>query len=254
MEVKYVVLNSSFKEGSAAGSKFIRVVRNETVTNETMARIISDQCSVTEADILAVLQAYETNLKLQFSIGNSVQMFNLGTLKPCFKAKFDMNGNVVKNSVRMSKIQLIANSSFLEQSKSYRFKNMGEIKELGGTFEKRVEGLLRYFEKGNTDITSSCYSDINDCSRITANRDLKLLYDNEILSRKYFAQVPVYNLANQDILTSLRQMQDNGSFAAEDNAIRQIAKKSRRGELKTSSSQNIPSVIINEIPEYLAQE
>ena len=200
MAVEYVVVKNRFQKGTGVGGKYIKGVANYIVDDTEIARRISSQCSVTEADVRAVLQAYETNLKMMFSHGNSVRIFNLGTLKPCFKADFDKNGKVIKESLRMSKVQLIANRSFLNDAKGYEYRNRGETEDYCPDFEGRVKNMIDYFESGFEEITVRDYIYINDCSKSQACEDLNLLYGQEMLSRRSYGNTRVYWLnANNEL-------------------------------------------------------
>ena len=72
MAVNYVTVKTSFKKRDNTDSKFVKVINNDCIDKHKMARTISDQCSLTEADVVAVLQAYESNLKLAFADRKSV--------------------------------------------------------------------------------------------------------------------------------------------------------------------------------------
>ena len=198
MAVNYVILKNRFKKGTGVGAKYIKCISNYIVDTKDMARRISSQCTVTEADIQAVLQAYETNLKMMFAQGNSVRIFNLGTLKPCFKADFDKNGDVVKNSVRLSKVQLITNHTFLNDAKGYEYHCHGEAEDYCPDYEGRVKNMMDYFEQGFDEITAREYVYINDCSKTQACDDLRQLYEEGMLTRRCYGNMKVYRL-NQEI-------------------------------------------------------
>ena len=199
MAVNYVIKTNRFKTGAGVGAKYIKCVSNYIVDTKDMARRISSQCTLTEADIQAVLQAYETNLKMMFAQGNSVRIFNLGTLKPCFKADFDSKGNVVKDSVRLSKVQLITNHTFLNDAKGYEYRCHGEADDYCPDYEGRVQNMMEYFNRGFDEITAREYVYINDCSKTQACDDLRLLYQEGVLSRRSYGNTMVYRLNNDNM-------------------------------------------------------
>ena len=199
MAVNYVIKTNRFKTGAGAGAKYIKCVSNYIVDTKDMARRISSQCTLTEADIQAVLQAYETNLKMMFAQGNSVRIFNLGTLKPCFKADFDSKGNVVKDSVRLSKVQLITNHTFLNDAKGYEYRCHGEADDYCPDYEGRVQNMMEYFNRGFDEITAREYVYINDCSKTQACDDLRQLYKEGVLKRRSYGNTMVYRLNNDNM-------------------------------------------------------
>ena len=198
MAVDYIIINNRFRKGTGVGGRSVKTTANYIVDNAQMARRISTQCSVTEADIVAVLQAYETNLKMAFAEGNSVRMFNLGTLKPCFKAEFDNKGNIVKDSLRMSKVQLITAHTFINEAKGYEYRYHGEQEDYCPDFSGRVNNMLDYFAQGFTEITAREYVYINDCSKTQACDDLRMLFEEGVLSRRSYGNCKVYMLNNYD--------------------------------------------------------
>ena len=215
MAVNYVILKNRFKKGTGVGAKYIKCVSNYIVDTTDMARRISGQCTVTEADIQAVLQAYETNLKMMFAQGNSVRIFNLGTLKPCFKADFDSEGNVVKDSLRLSKVQLITNHSFMNDAKGYEYRCHGEQDDYCPDYDGRVKNMMDYFSQGFEEITAREYVYINDCSKTQACDDLRQLYAEEILIRKSYGNTMVYRLNENSEKNSGKDPVDGGLESVE---------------------------------------
>ena len=165
-----------FRSGNSQKDyKFVKIVKAETVDKYDIAERISNQCSVTVSDVVAVLQAYETNIMMSFAKGSSVEMFNLGTLKPSFKGDFDKNGKIIKTSLRLSKIRLITKHSFIDEAKGYTYKYCGEVDYNSIDFDQRVDNMISYLEQTKSYITAKEYSVQNKCTVMTANNDLKAL-------------------------------------------------------------------------------
>ena len=99
----------------------VQIVCPERVSNERVIARISEQCTLSEADIVAVFQAYETNLEMEFSRGNSVSLLNLGTITPCLTADFDAENRLLNDSLRFSKLKLTGNHSCFCRSKLYHY-------------------------------------------------------------------------------------------------------------------------------------
>ena len=165
----------------ASDSKYIKVINSTLIDKYKIAQTISDQCSITVSDVVAVMQAYETNLMMQFANGNSVEIFNLGTLKPCFKAEYDASGNVIKKSLRLSKVSLITSDKFVQNAKGYGYKFCGDVDYNQTTFEQRIDNCISYLKDQNTTITSHKYAIINQCSESTAKRDFSILAEQNLL-------------------------------------------------------------------------
>lgn len=194
MSVNYVTVKSSLKSDDATNSKYIKIIKSERINKYKVARMISDQCTLTEADVIAVLQAYETNLKMHFANGNSVELFNLGTLKPCFKADYDKDGNVIKSSLRLSKVRLITADIFIKEANRYHYKYCGNIDYGDNGFEKRAQILIDYLNNNKPYISTTEYTAIAGCSRATAKRDLELLYAGELIDRDKVGTGYVYRM------------------------------------------------------------
>ena len=186
MTVKYRIVKSPLKSESAKNSRFVQLVHPERVSNECMIARISEQCTLSEANIVAVFQAYETNLEMEFSRGNSVSLLNLGTITPCLTADFDAENRLLKDSLRFSKLKLTGNHSFLRRSKLYQYSCKESVDYSDGLFERRAARLERYFAQNKPEITSAVYVRLNGCTRSTANRDLaRLVREKKIVFREY---------------------------------------------------------------------
>ena len=211
MSVNYVAVKSPLKTEET--SKFIKVIKANCIDKYALAARISDQCSLTESDVVAVLQAYETNLKIEFSKGNNVEIFNLGTLKPCFKADFDNNGNVIKSSIRLSKLRLITKKKFINEAKGYQYKYCGEIDYNKNEIGDRAETLIKYLKEVKPYITCSEYALLNNCTTTTANRDLHLFKDSGLIYADKIGQTYIFHF-NKDYINI---NSDEFRFIAESN-------------------------------------
>ena len=194
MAVNYVSVKTSFKTNLEAGAKFVKVINSRCIDKYALAVRISDQCTLTEADVVAVLQAYETNMLKEFANGNSVEMFNLGTLKPCFKADFDASGKVIKSSLRLSKVRLITSNKFINEAKGYFYKYCGEVDYNKEDFEERVTRMMKFLEEKKSYITGREYAQINNCTHTTANKDLNILKQERVLSVEKIGTTYIYSI------------------------------------------------------------
>ncbi len=194
MAVNYLVMDSGLNSDRETNSKYLKVVNQEVCDADYMANIISDQCSVTGSDIEAVLTAFQSNLKVLFGRGSSVRLSSIGLLKPKFKAEFDNNGNLIKGSERLSKIELIMDKDLRRASRYYSFVNKGEVKIRANGFVRRSGNAIEYLKAGNDEIDSSAYMLMNNCSRTLANQDFNRMMSDGLLRRRRIGKTMVYSL------------------------------------------------------------
>lgn len=81
MSIKYRLYQETRKASKRKGWWYARAVAPDTVTLRDLSQRISEMCTVTEPDILAVLSALVTQMNLALRDGNKVRLDGLGTFK-----------------------------------------------------------------------------------------------------------------------------------------------------------------------------
>lgn len=88
MAVKYRLYQDNRKNSKKKGYWYARAVATDEIGVKEMAARISNTCTVTESDILAVISALVTEMSYQLKNGNKVRLNGLGL----FRVSFSSNG------------------------------------------------------------------------------------------------------------------------------------------------------------------
>ncbi|GAB6983446.1 HU family DNA-binding protein [Prevotella dentasini] len=83
MAIKYRMYQST-REGKFKNYWYARPVVDTTIGVRALAERISDRCTVTESDILAVISALVKELAYELKSGRRVKLDGLGAFKPSF--------------------------------------------------------------------------------------------------------------------------------------------------------------------------
>ena len=106
MAIKYKPLERVNPQNFAAPKKYYAaVVANGSVDFETLAEQISEQCTVTETDCLAVLNVLEQNIVRELGQGRIVRLGKLGNFQVSFSSEgFDTEAEVTATAITNSRI------------------------------------------------------------------------------------------------------------------------------------------------------
>uniref|UniRef100_UPI00404B9B25 HU family DNA-binding protein n=1 Tax=Flavobacterium sp. TaxID=239 RepID=UPI00404B9B25 len=97
--VKYRVLErKNPSEKKLPGKYYAKAVTHEVIGMEELSELIADQSTVSETDILAVLNSLERNIISQIKKGNLVRLGRLGSLQLSLKSMGSENADEVSSS------------------------------------------------------------------------------------------------------------------------------------------------------------
>ena len=89
------------QDTTAVKKYYAAVVANGSVDFETLAEMISEQCTVTETDCLAVLNVLEQNIVRELKQGRIVRLGKLGN----FQVSLSSEGYATENEVTASAVK-----------------------------------------------------------------------------------------------------------------------------------------------------
>tara|TARA_B110000046_G_scaffold175848_1_gene200877 strand:+ start:3205 stop:3681 length:477 start_codon:yes stop_codon:yes gene_type:complete len=127
MAIAYKVLARKNPQDRTAPEKFYAAVTpNGSVDFESLAEIISEQCTVTETDCIAVLTVLEQNIVRELKQGRIVRLGKLGNFQVGLSSDgFDTREEVTSGAVKKARIlfrpakrmrALLKNLSYLKAS------------------------------------------------------------------------------------------------------------------------------------------
>ena len=93
------------QDTTAVKKYYAAVVANGSVDFETLAEMISEQCSVTETDCLAVLNVLEQNIVRELKQGRIVRLGKLGNFQVSLSSEgYATEDEVTASAVKKSRI------------------------------------------------------------------------------------------------------------------------------------------------------
>ncbi|MDR1725610.1 MAG: HU family DNA-binding protein [Bacteroidales bacterium] len=109
MAIGYVKIQRKINVGGNPGIKFLaRVFRKNTVNLDTIAREISGATSLSYADVLASLKAFEIHVSRHVLNGEGVKLELLGSFNPAIKATAqDSLTDVTVDTIKRAKVRFV---------------------------------------------------------------------------------------------------------------------------------------------------
>lgn len=106
MSISYKVITRKNPQDFTATEKYYAAVTNNgSIDFESLAAIISNQCTVTETDCIAVLTVLEQNIIRELKEGRIVRLGKLGNFQVGLSSKgFDTPAEVSANAITKSRI------------------------------------------------------------------------------------------------------------------------------------------------------
>ena len=159
----------------------VSIVNSEVITTEELAKDINHACSVTQSDVLAVLQAVGQRIGEALLDGNRVEIDHIGTFSLALTC-----GNKHKDDHITNKDISVSRIVFSPCSELLRQMNNATIVSGGSTGTKHlsdddIEKRLTAYFATNHSISRSRFEQICECSRHTALTKLKELTERGIL-------------------------------------------------------------------------
>ncbi len=172
----------------------IRICRQQTVGTETVVRNISKRCTLTAADIRAVLTAFQDEIAGQLGQGNIVRLDGLCrfsiSLKP---AKEVCTGKESGSAVVLKSVNITPDKELtrqVEDSLAARVKSKGEHSER--LSETEIQDRLTGYFKQHRRITRSEMQHVCSLTRYMAAKHISRLVEEGRLENIGYAGHPVY--------------------------------------------------------------
>lgn len=176
------------------GRYYTRLIEKECDSFEKIKARISDRCSVTEADIEAVLWALFTDAINSFSQG---KRYNLG---PFGSVYYTLTSDGTTNEYRTNPKNVRIKSFYLQPSawlqattKGFWFRRAHVYGPGIENREQRTQNILNALEtNGSLPLNEICY--LNQCSHTTAYRDMTYLLEKKQIIKRQLGCTYIYLL------------------------------------------------------------
>ena len=153
----------------------VTVVNSKLTTTKELAEYINFACSVTESDVVAVLQALGRCVRDELLDGNRVELDNLGTFSlslTCGQKKLE--DRVTKKDIRVKNILFTPCAEMKQAMRGAEIVSGGPNPNKRLTDEVILRRLAKYFEEHEF-MQRREFESVCECSRYTATKKLKEL-------------------------------------------------------------------------------
>ena len=153
----------------------VTVVNSKLTTTKELAEYINFACSVTESDVVAVLQALGRCVRDELLDGNRVELDNLGTFSlslTCGQKKLE--DRVTKKDIRVKNILFTPCAEMKQAMRGAEIVSGGPNPHKRLTDEVILRRLAKYFEEHEF-MQRRNFEAVCECSRYTATKKLKEL-------------------------------------------------------------------------------
>jgi len=146
MSVKYRKVVNNRKNSATKGKVYGRAVVNDVIHTKKLAEKIGNRCTVTEPDIIAVINALETEIADNLAQGNRIVLDGFGSFKVGLTTKpADTPKQFTANNIKGMHV-IFAPAVEVEQGKRYKAMLRGvKAEEM-----TEYEGLKDDSDKGST--------------------------------------------------------------------------------------------------------
>lgn len=174
-----------------------RVLLNGSTSTAKLRSFIQEYCSLTETDVLAVLDALSHFMGRELSDGRQVHLDGIGYFRPTLACTETVTADTKRKSTKV-KLKSIAFRPDMElrreigniKVKPLKIRDLQQRKLTPEEIDKRVENFFLthdFMKKGD-------FCTINGMSRTTASRHIKRLCEEGKLENKGLQKQPIYVL------------------------------------------------------------
>ncbi len=194
MAIQYDFYRNPNSEGTNKERYHARVVSSGQVSTDELAEEINQECSLTPADIKAVLVSLSGKLARHLSEGRKVYLEGIGQFQVNLRCKEEVRTvNAVRSeSIEFKSISYRADNELKKQLKRQKVRRSRIKKHSQPMTEEEIDKLLTDYFAKNTILTRRKFQVLCDQVQTTANRILKRLVQYGKLKNIASPHHPVY--------------------------------------------------------------
>ena len=194
MAIQYDFYRNPNSEGTNKERYHARVVSSGQVSTDELAEEINQECSLTPADIKAVLVSLSGKLARHLSEGRKVYLEGIGQFQVNLRCKEEVRTvNAVRSeSIEFKSISYRADNELKKQLKRQKVRRSRIKKHSHPMTEEEIDKLLTDYFAKNTILTRRKFQVLCDQVQTTANRILKRLVQYGKLKNIASPHHPVY--------------------------------------------------------------
>ena len=198
MAIEYDFYRNPNSEGTNKKRYHARVVSNNRISTDDLAEEIQNECSLTIADIKAVLIALGDKLAKHLGEGDKVHIEGIGHFQVNLRCKEEVRTTraIRSENIEFKSVSYRADNDLKKHLRKQKIqRSPNKVHSLPMTEEEIDQALTKHFRTNET-ITRRVFEILCTQMRSTAHRILQKLVENGKLRNVATAHNPVYMPAN----------------------------------------------------------
>lgn len=194
MPIKFDLYTNPEKEGITTSRLHAKVITNGVVTTRNLSESINQKCTLTAADVRAVLAALNTELYNALSNGYIVHLEGIGRFSLSLKCAPDVNPEYVNASdISVKGIRFTPDKELSEMFETVRFEHEADDSRHSGNMEltEIIAKMDRYFAE-NQFMRRRDFEKLTGFNKSKAWRTLKVFVEDGTLKNVGTKEMPMY--------------------------------------------------------------
>lgn len=194
MSIKFDLYNNPDKEGVTTSKLHAKVITNGVVTTRNLSESINQKCTLTVADVRAVLAALNTEMYNALSSGYSVHLEGIGRFSLSLKCAPDVNPEYVSAAdIKVKGIRFTPDKELSEKFQTVQFEHETDDSRHSGNMEQTeiLTKMERYFSE-NQFMRRRDFEKMTGFNKSKALRTLKVFVADGVLKNVGTKELPMY--------------------------------------------------------------
>lgn len=194
MPIKFDLYTNPEKEGVTTSRLHAKVITNGVVTTRNLSESINQKCTLTAADVRAVLAALNTELYNALSNGYIVHLEGIGRFSLSLKCAPDVNPEYVNASdISVKGIRFTPDKELSEMFETVQFEHEADDSRHSGNMEltEIIAKMDRYFAE-NQFMRRRDFEKLTGFNKSKAWRTLKVFVKDGTLKNVGTKEMPMY--------------------------------------------------------------
>ena len=194
MAIKFDLFENPVKEGVSAPKLHAKVITKDVVTTREIREAIRRKCTVSPADVAAVITALNDELYENLSNGYAVHLEGIGYFSLSLKCAPDINPKYIKDDdVQVRSIKFTPDKDLIDRFQSvYLERKVDEAHHSAKLDEEEVKQKLAEYFKTHSFLQRRDFEQLTGFNSSKSTRVIRELVKEEVLKNAGTKYQPVY--------------------------------------------------------------
>lgn len=194
MPVKFDLYNNPEKEGVTTSKLHAKVITKGVVTTRNLSESINQKCTLTAADVRAVLAALNTELYNALSNGYSVHLEGIGRFSLSLKCASDVNPeHVTASDISVKGIRFTPDKELSDMFETVQFEHLTDDSRHSKNMEQEeILAKMESFFAENQFMRRRDFEKLTGFNKSKALRSLKVFVEDGVLKNVGTKEMPMY--------------------------------------------------------------